>query len=101
MTVLATFPKQPAEKQDYDIDYSEYLDDLGDTPASVDLVGVSTDDTIVSNMLTVSSISIVGQFVKVWCEHGNDGQRYKVTVMLTTTGGRKKEAEIMIRVKDE
>lgn len=91
-TILAKFEKQPSEVQDYDIDYSEYLTALEDTAATA----VVTCDS----GLTVISSSVIGSVVKVWVSGGDSGATYKVTSLLTTTGGRKREADIKVKVKE-
>lgn len=89
---MERFDKQPAEVQDYDIDFNEYLAALNDTGAS-HAVTVDTGITKVSDALAAG-------VVKVWLSGGNHGTNYKVTATLTTTGGRVKEHEILIRVRE-
>ena len=89
--ILGVFIKQPAEKLDYDFDYSEWLDSSDDI-ASVD---VSADTGI-----TVESNSIVGQRVKAYLSGGTHGSTYKVECTVTTDAGRIKQDEIKIKVKD-
>lgn len=92
MTILEKFTKQPADVQDYDIDFTEYLDGLTDTATSA---VVDAEPGI-----TVQSYTIIGKTVKVWLSGGVHLGRYKVTVRLTTTGGRTKEVEILILVRE-
>ena len=92
MSILATFQKQPAEVQDYDIDFREYLTSVSDT-------GVSHTVTVEPGITLVSS-SLADGVVKVWLSGGTDRQKYKVTARLTTDGGRVKEADIAVRVKE-
>ena len=92
MTVLARFQKQPADRQDYDIDFTDYLAALSDEGESVAVVAEPG--------ITVTAYSLNTGVVKVWLEGGTDGQTYKVTVTLTSKGGRVKQAEIKIRVKE-
>lgn len=92
MTVLARFQKQPADRQDYDIDFTDYLAALADEGKSV----VTTAEPGIA----VTAYSLNAGVVKVWLEGGTDGQTYKVTVTLTSKGGRVKQAEIKIKVKE-
>lgn len=92
MTVLARFQKQPADQQDYDIDFTDYLAALADEGESV--------FTTVEPGITLLANSLNNGVVKVWLAGGTDGQTYKVTVTLTTKGGRVKQAEIKIKVKE-
>lgn len=92
MPILARFQKQPAERQDYDIDFTDYLAALADEGESV--------VTTVEPGITLVAYSLNAGVVKVWLEGGTDGQTYKVTTTLTTRGGRAKQAEIKIKVKE-
>lgn len=92
MTILERFKKQPADEQDYDVDYTNFLTKLADTAASVE---VESEPGI-----TILSYQIVGMRVKVWVAGGTSGRKYKVTVRLTTMGGRVKEVEILILVRE-
>ena len=92
--VLETFYKQPADVQDYDINYTRYLRGLNDTPRLLDAYEVDTPVGI-----ELLSSSITGNVVKVWLAGGTAGTKYKITVRMFTTGGRVKEAEIVIHVK--
>lgn len=95
LEILATWEKQPGERQDYDIDFGDWLQGLSDQPAGANPVSVT-----VSPGITLVSHDLVGTVVKVWLAGGDAGRRYKVTATMTTDGGRTKEAEIMIHVKE-
>jgi len=94
MTVLAKFEKQPSDRQDFDIDFSEYLTGLSDYGVS-HTITAETGLTIVASTLLFS-----GTVVKVFTSGGTDGVTYKITVTLTTDGGRIKQAEIKVKVKE-
>lgn len=92
MAILGRFIKQPADRLDYDIDYRDWLTDRADTLQSAAVTaeaGISVDDFV-----------LVSGVVKVYLSGGTDGQTYKITCTATTTGGRIKQAEISINVKD-
>lgn len=90
---LATFEKQPAEVQDYDIDFAtSYLADLADTAVSHT---VAFDPGIEVPLTTMSD-----GVVKVWVSGGTSGQKYKITATITTVGGRVREGEILVKVKE-
>lgn len=95
MPILEKYTKQPADVQDYDISYVDWLAALGATGASV----VVTADAGVTQP-TPATLS--AGVVKVWIAGGTDGGSYKVTCTLTTTGAqpRVKQAEIVIKVKE-
>lgn len=92
MGTLAIFTKQPADVQDFDVDFTQYLTDLSDT-------GVSHIATVETG-ITLDRSTLAAGVVKVWLSGGTDGWSYKVTATLTTTGGRVKQAEITVRVKE-
>ena len=94
MSILTTFFKQPNDVQDYDVDFTAWL--AGFSPADTGLsksVSVDTGITLQSSVLNSG-------VVKVWLSGGTTGTTYKVTVALTTTGGRTKEVEFRVSVKD-
>lgn len=95
MAILDKYTKQPADVQDYDISYVDWLAALGTTAASV----VVTAD---AGITQPQAAAVSGGVVKVWISGGTDGQSYKVTSTLTTTGSpaRVKQAEILIKVKE-
>ena len=90
---IDVFDKQPLEVQDYDMLFGDYLTLMADTPQShvVDPPPVG---------ITLVNSAIVGQNIKVWLSGGTPGVKYKITGRMTTTGGRTKEHEILIRVRD-
>ncbi len=93
MPILETFQKQPADVQDYDIDFTKWLRVFADTGLSV-FVAVEPG-------ITLNSQEFANGVVKVWLSGGVSGTAYKVTARLTTVGGRVKEVEIRIKVKED
>lgn len=97
--ILETYTKQPSEHKDYDIDYSVWLadpvDTLFDIAAAVECVSTPGDAS-----LTVQRIDMTLQTVKLWIAGGASGEKYKITVRATTTGGRIDESELAFKVKD-
>lgn len=92
MPILSTVKQQPADRRDYDIDFSQFF------PA---------DDTIVAAAVSVTPTgplvtrAFQGNTVKVWFSEGTDGTTYKVTVLATTNDGRIKEVELKVKVKED
>lgn len=91
--MIALFNKHPIDQRDYDVDFSKWLAD-GDTITSVDATVTPAGE------LTIPSVSISGQVVKVWTAGGLDGKSYEVKVAVGTSGGRIKEICFKIRVRD-
>ena len=96
MSVLAKFEKQPADVQDYDIDFSDWLAGMSDTAMSQ----VSTISGPDAAATLTPSASLVDDYVKVWVTGGTTGKTYRVTTTMTTAAGRVKQAEIDIKVKE-
>ena len=95
---LGNFTKQPVEIIDYDIDYSEWLSPVVDTVAST--TAIVTSATEAAPMLEIDSIMESSTTVKLWVSGGTGGVSYKVTVQMTTAGGRLDESELVFKVKD-
>lgn len=108
MGLLGTYQKQPAEVVDYDVDYSDYLpvSDLidteadGYTPRSATVLISSTTEAVPALERGVIKVIDSGKTLKVWLFGGTDGGIYKVTVRITSIGGRVKEVEFKVRVRD-
>ena len=93
MAILGTFLKQPLERLDYDIDFSEWLP-VGDTIVLATVV--ATTGIIAEEPL----IDVTKKVLKVWVTGGATGNTYKIQVTAETTEGRIKEGEIRIKVKE-
>lgn len=84
---IKTFKKRKADVQDYDVDFTPYLTDLGDT--AVTHVVSSPDG------LPILSSSMAAGVVKVWVDDGGiEDQFYVVLVKITTGGGREREVGV-------
>jgi len=92
MGILGKFVKQPADVQDYDFDFNEYLSSQSDTAAS--------HTAVADSGITVLSSSMTSGVVKVFLAGGLDGSQYKVTATVTTNGGRVKQGEIVVKIKE-
>ena len=104
--ILATYTKQPDEVLDYDIDFSDFLDD-GDSLAT-------TGDPKVPNPLDVVVTPVDAFFVlgdtfvigdsdlilKQWVSGGVVGVTYKIEITATTGRGRVKQVEFKVRIKE-
>lgn len=92
VAILGKFVKQPADVLSYDFDYTPWLEDLDDTIVSHTMV-IEPGATIVTHARQAGVI-------RVFVAGGTDGQQYKVTCTATTAGGRVKQAEIVIKIKE-
>jgi hypothetical protein len=95
MTILAKFEKQPADIQDFDIDFTEWLAGMSDTAPGP--TGLTVD---IETGLTLVAQQLLNGVAKVYTSGGTDGVTYKITATVTTTGGRVKQAEIKVKVKE-
>lgn len=91
--ILETFIKQPNEVQDYDIDFNEYLTSMGGDSITAHVI------PLVGGLDIITS-TVVNGVVKVFIGGGTAGQKYVVTVRVNTSGGRVREAEIAIKVRE-
>lgn len=79
------------DRLDYDVDFSRWLSDddaISDATAEAD-VG-----------LTVETVQVFGNIVKVWVSGGVIGKSYVVTVTATTHDARVKEESFTIRISE-
>lgn len=91
--IIGMAQKQPAEYLDYNVDFTEWMpqdDEIASATVTVSPAGELTTDTI----------SIMTPIIKFWAAGGVAGQTYKLTVKITTEGGRIKEDELKIRVRE-
>lgn len=88
------FTKQPGETLDYDFSFTEWL---ASKPGRAAVSHTVTADTGIT--VTHERTAAV---VKVYVAGGTSGQRYKITVRLTTDGATPlvKELEAFIAVKE-
>lgn len=100
--ILGKFKKQPAETLDYDIDFSEFFTDgdvivsAGDPPVPSPL-----DVTVAPAGLTIGPTFVLGgTTIKQWLSGGTNNTTYKVTITVTSNGGRVKQVEFQVKVKD-
>lgn len=92
MSILGKFTKQPVEIQDYDFDFTDYLTSVSDTVAS--------HSAVAETGVTIPTTSRNGNVVKVFVSGGEDGGQYKISATITTAGGRVKQGDIIIKVKE-
>jgi hypothetical protein len=92
MTIAGKFTKQPIEIQDYDIDFNEYLGFHNDIALS--------HTSFAESGVTIFSSNLIDGVVKVFIAGGTDGNTYKVSATITTQGGRVKQGDILVKVKE-
>lgn len=93
------FRKQPNEVLDYSVIATDWLP-ASDTISGVEvLIGVysgsETSPTLIAGSTSVSADTVV-----IWLSGGTEQVDYKVTARITTTGGRVKEHEFRIQVRE-
>jgi hypothetical protein len=93
---MQVFDKQPGDTLDYDADFTNWLPE-GDTITSATAVC----DITGTDALEIIAVSWESPIVKVWAEKGVDKVNYKVTVTASTQGGRIKETDFRIRVREK
>ena len=96
--ILAKYEKQPLEVKDYDIDYADWLipaEDVIDT-----ITTTVTSETQAVPTLEVDYTQQTITLAKLWISGGTVGTQYKVTVFMTSVGGRIDESELIFNIKD-
>lgn len=108
-TRMRTFRKQPAEVLPYDVDFAEWLtlgDDIESAQVHVDsaINGEPSDLTIGDVVLLIQNPEathmIAATRLKVWLSGGLNGATYKITVRADTEGGRRKEVDFRLNVRE-
>lgn len=104
---MITYSKQPGERLAYDFEFAEWFADLeGDDieAASVTVVSATSSAGPADvNALVVQQPIRIGApstRVKIWIDGGVSGVRYKLTLVIDTEGGRRKEVDFYIRIKE-
>lgn len=92
MAILNTFIKQPADRLDYDFDYSVFL-------AAADSIETAVF-TVEPAGLTIDTSLVEPTFTKVWLQGGVVGNTYKVSCTITSAHGRVKQDEIKLRIRE-
>lgn len=100
MAVLGKFTKQPAEVLDYQFDFSAWLADRADTITATPTVtaAVAFGTSVVD--VTISAVSQLNGVVRFFASGGTTGCKYEVTCTITTAGGRVKQDELLLTVKE-
>jgi len=91
--MLGTLQKRPVDELDYDVNFEKWLTE-GDVITSADAAVTPTGELI------IESVAIIDQVVKIWLTGGDLNETYTVLVTVATSGGRVKEVEFNLRVKD-
>ena len=94
---IKTFVKQPADVEVCEIDWAvKYLAGVGDTAGN--LLAVTSDPGVtVVPQVSVGAL-VTGGLLRVRVSGCTAGQTYKITARLGTSGGREKEADILVQV---
>ena len=93
MSIFGPVTQQPADVQDYDIEFNEWF------PPGDEIVDCHI--SAAPPMPMPPSYAIADQRVKVWIyAGGTSGSTYQITVRPTTNDGRVKEVELKLRIKE-
>lgn len=106
--ILEKFDKQPWEEKDYDVNFLPWLKTMTtvddrreqDILSDVDGTVVCTSDPSDTSM-TLTKIEFTASRAKFWIAGGTSGNKYKLTIRVTTVGGRKDESELVFKLKDQ
>lgn len=84
--------KDPGAKLDYSVDWSEWLEDIGDT--------ITTSTWVVTSGITQTTTSNTTTTATIWLSGGTPGTIYQATNHIITAAGREDERTITVRVQD-
>lgn len=90
---MDVFNKQPNEVLDYTIDLATNWMVSGDTVSGTTAIASPSGLSLTVTQATTTT-------PKIWVSNGTDGATYQITATVTTTGGRTKEVEFKIAVKE-
>lgn len=98
--------KQPRDRLDFDVDMTPWFetypdDDIQSVTVSVARTSGAPDP--VNDLVHETTVLLdqpTSQRFKLWLSGGVSGVTYKVTSLVETEGGRIKEVEFLVRVKD-
>lgn len=100
---IGTIVKQPADRQNYFIEYEDYLQE---------------EELVLSSVITISNVNVLpegeletmhlvqpvivpgGTAIEFWLDGGLAGYTYKLEATTTTTAGNIKQDEIKVKVKE-
>jgi hypothetical protein len=97
-TAIGRDTKQPSEVLDYDVDFGDWMpsgDYLDGAQVNVRWMSGPQDTP-----LAVHAVQNTRTVVKVWLSGGANGARYRVELRAATMGGRLREAEFDISVRE-
>lgn len=96
MGILKKFTLQPADKQDIDVYFDDFVDPF--TDSLKEIVSVSSSD----DALAVDGGTLIGDMVKIWIDPSaaTPDVDYHVQVTARTNAGRERQADILVRVRE-
>lgn len=95
--ILGSYVKKPAAEADYDIDFAPFLRD-GETLTNATATAACTT-TPADVALTVASVSVAVDAVRVRLAGGTAGETYSISVTTTTSAGRIEPSEFTVAVE--
>ena len=99
VVLLGKDAKQPHERLDFDVDFAEKWLPVGDALVDADAtVYLRAGDA--EPPLAVDALQFTEEIVKVWLVGGAHGSKWRVQVRAFTAGGRIKEAEFDLAIKE-
>jgi hypothetical protein len=96
--ILETYEKQPVERKDYDVDMSPWLDPALDAMDECTATVICLTDAADTTLVVTTQIT--AKIIKVWVSGGTSGNRYKITLTVTTLGARIDQSELIFKIKD-
>lgn len=89
--MMPKYYKDPSARKDYPVDFTDWLDPIPDTIASVLWT--------VPSGITNYSESFTTKIATIWLTGGTLGTTYAINCRITTTGGRIEEQSFVVEIK--
>lgn len=107
-TPMKTFEKQPADVLAYDIDFTEWFEQIPrDEIQTLACVVDEATDGDATNLAVDSVVKVSStqggpaKIAKVWVSGGLNAVTYKLTLTMVSEGGRTKEIDFKMKVRDK
>ena len=91
--------KQPGEVESIEVVFSARMT-TGETIATQTVTAIETTHNTSATTAVIDSSAIVDTSVYIKVKDGTDGVDYKITVIVTTSGGNILEEDILMKVYD-
>jgi hypothetical protein len=94
------YEKQPSEKYNIDVDFAEDRLESGESISSTSVTAEKCSDETDATSDIIDNDSESGGVVTVRTKNGTDGERYRITIVVTTDATNIYESDVILAVID-